>query len=463
MPSPPPHSFTEGSVWPAWGEDAWIELAFLRLAARDGFSVVHGPEYKGSRAFYKYCAYECHEDPLGGEYCDCRVVSAIEARTGKHRTAAVSLGHNHPPCEDSDERERLRQKAREGIQRIEVELCNAAMAELEKLFKRAGYRRGFEQEEDNEVRPHEEQQSVIRDLGIALGDALARKVERKASEAELLVEGYSQKERILDRSRPSQLCLPASDAAGPSQAKPQPASTPERPLTAPRRYGQYNNVPNFPSTSSKRGVEKAGKSSMEGPEACHHGSEPLIAECRGFHPSSNQSETFAREGSSEDRVERSPSLHGPDPPRLSDSTAARQTLCHSRRSSCSPSATTSSSTDPRRETTMTQPITVPAVAPPHVPPASPSLVEYLRGLDCTGAFDFSSLEPYFVKNGVRTPQQLETYARGHWSSLMRKLEQEGGLGAMEREMLGSCLEDRLGLGVKEEAKDTVGTLGGAAA
>ncbi|GAA5920208.1 hypothetical protein JCM1841_006650 [Sporobolomyces salmonicolor] len=387
MPSPPPHSFTEGSVWPAWGDDAWIELAFLRLAARDGFSVVHDPEYKGSGAFYKYCAYECHEDPLGGESCDCRVVSAIEARTGEQRTVAASLGHNHPPCEDSDERERLRQKAREGIQRIEVELCNAAMAELEKLFKRAGYRTGFEKEEENEVRPHEEQQSVIRDLGIALGDALARKVERRASAAEMLVEGYS---------------------------------------------------------------------------ACHNGSEPLIAECRGFHPSSNQSETFAREGSSEDRVERSPSLHGPDPPRLSDSTAARQTLCHSRRSSCS-SFATSSSTDPWFETTMTQPITVPAVAPPRVPPASPSLVEYLRGLDCTGAFDFSSLGPYFVMNGVRTPQQLETYARGHWSSLMRKLEQEGGLGAMEREMLGSCLEDRLGLGAKEEAKDTVGTLGGVAA
>ncbi|GAA5859053.1 hypothetical protein JCM1840_003728 [Sporobolomyces johnsonii] len=281
---------------------------------------------------------------------------------------------------------------------------------------------------------------------------------------------------------------------------------------------------NFPSTSSRHEVEKAGKSSLDSlkspsskrketdsramstgprkkvqqsstqrPAAArsstsseedhsdasavtppakatlpHKGSKPFTPKSGVSHPRRNQSETFnLDEGSGSgapahpDRVERSLSLHGPDPPRFNDSTVvadARQTPSRSHRSSRSPSSTSSSSDprssdpDPRLKTTMSQPTTtIPEATTSHVPSSPLTLLEYLRTLDGTGAFDFSSLEPYFIKNGVRTPLQLETYARGHWSSLMSRVEHESGLGAMEREVLGSCLEEKLG--VSEEDKE----------
>ncbi|GAA5859058.1 hypothetical protein JCM1840_003730 [Sporobolomyces johnsonii] len=350
MSSPPPQSFVKGSLWPSWGGYAWVELAFLRLAARDGFPVVSPMKYPAKLGRYVFpspCVYE-HKYTCA-EFCSCRIVTAFELGTRQLRTIEVNLKHSHPPCQDPDERERLREKAREGIQRLEVVLCDSARKELEFRWQLG---KSY----------HEEQQAVIRDLKIALGEVPAREVERKAREAGVLVAGYPKKS-LFDRSPPPQLHLPASDAPGPSQSKPQPASTRQPALTDPPRF--FNDVPKFPSTSDKHDVKKAGKSSLEGLK------------------------------------------------------------------------------------TMTQPTTVPEVTTSSLLSPSPlTLAEYLRTLDCTGAFDFSSLEPYFVKNGVRTPQQLETYARGHWSSLMSRVEHESGLGAMEREVLGSCLEEKLG--VEEE-------------
>ncbi|GAA5859056.1 hypothetical protein JCM1840_003729 [Sporobolomyces johnsonii] len=159
--------------------------------ARDGFPVVNHAEYKGGRSFHNPSVYECDDPPPSTECCTYRVVAAIEARTGELVTVEANLEHNHPPCEDPDERERLREKAREAIHSTEVELCNSATTELERLFRRAGFRTGFEEEEKGGVPAHEEQQSVIWDLKIALGEELAREVEDKARAAWMLVEGYA--------------------------------------------------------------------------------------------------------------------------------------------------------------------------------------------------------------------------------------------------------------------------------
>ncbi|GAA5882642.1 hypothetical protein JCM1840_002751 [Sporobolomyces johnsonii] len=187
MSAPPPQTLIEGSLWPVWGEDAWIELAFLRLAARDGFPVVGHSKYKGGREFRNPNVYECDDTPPSVKCCSCRVVAAIEARTGELVTVEANLEHNHSPCEDHEENERLKEKAREAIHQIGKELCKSATTELERLFKRAGFRKGFEEEEGVGVPPHEEQRSVISDLGIAVGEELASAVEDKVRKACMLI------------------------------------------------------------------------------------------------------------------------------------------------------------------------------------------------------------------------------------------------------------------------------------
>ncbi|GAA5864551.1 hypothetical protein JCM1840_000540 [Sporobolomyces johnsonii] len=217
MSAPPPQTLIEGSLWPVWGEDAWIELAFLRLAgpspfvsiyssrssllpslttAHDGFPVVGHSKYKGGRDFRNPSVYECDDPPPSAECCSYHVIAAIETHTGELVTVEANLEHNHSPCEDHEENERLKEKAREAIHQIEKELCKSATTELERLFKCAGFRTGFEEEEGVGVPPHEEQRSVISDLEITVGKELARAVEDKARKVWMLVEGYAMVSRF---------------------------------------------------------------------------------------------------------------------------------------------------------------------------------------------------------------------------------------------------------------------------
>ncbi|GAA5971511.1 hypothetical protein JCM11641_000620 [Rhodosporidiobolus odoratus] len=191
MSGPPsaPQSFQVGAPWPFEHCSDYAELHFQRLAKQSGFVACVWHERKQGLQFD---IFECkhHHDKKG--YCTFVVRIAHDQTRSLAYTAASTLQHNHNlPNPTTNQYKEAVKKAQEVIDDIEREIKEQAAKRFLEIKAGDSYRQGSEGEEHGVVMTRRSQQEhIVWDLKVALGDKEARGFEQKMREQKQLVDAY---------------------------------------------------------------------------------------------------------------------------------------------------------------------------------------------------------------------------------------------------------------------------------
>ncbi|KPV76097.1 uncharacterized protein RHOBADRAFT_53087 [Rhodotorula graminis WP1] len=164
-----------GSLWPESDPKTFLEIQFRTRALVEGFSLAWddtAPE--GVHTFY------CFETPTvdGVDSCPCAWTIAHDPKTGVYRTTSSSFTHAHPPVPvESKEHREIVKDQREFLVEAVADLEETATARFDQLRKLSSYRVGLEPLPGPS--PSVQQQVIVRDLAVAVGELRARGFELK--------------------------------------------------------------------------------------------------------------------------------------------------------------------------------------------------------------------------------------------------------------------------------------------
>ncbi|GAA5835800.1 hypothetical protein JCM9279_004650 [Rhodotorula babjevae] len=197
-----PQAPTVGPQFPDWDAKTFLEIKFRSLGFAQGFSVAWDDTApKGVHSFY------CAETPTveGFDSCPCAWTVACDAKTGTFHTTSADFKHAHPQQPtDSEERREIVQEQRAFLVEAVDDLEETATARFDQPRKLSSYRIGFESMPGPS---HSVQQQVIVwDLAVGVGQARARGFELKMRLEDRLVDDYPTTS-TLDAPHPLQAAL----------------------------------------------------------------------------------------------------------------------------------------------------------------------------------------------------------------------------------------------------------------
>ncbi|GAA5914125.1 hypothetical protein JCM8208_005150 [Rhodotorula glutinis] len=175
-----------GSGWPSWDPKTFLEVHFRSRALKEGFSVAWDDTApKGVHTFF------CNETPTidGVDSCPYAWTIACDPKTGDFHTTSAVFTHAHPPAPaDSDEREEVIKEHGEFLVEAIADLEETATARFDQLRKLSSYRIGLESlPGPSHAR---QQQIIVLELSIAVGQMRARRFELKMRLEDRLVDDY---------------------------------------------------------------------------------------------------------------------------------------------------------------------------------------------------------------------------------------------------------------------------------
>ncbi|BGP14118.1 hypothetical protein JCM10213_002416 [Rhodosporidiobolus nylandii] len=218
-PPPPPQSFVVGSPWPYPNAKVFVEHAFQSIAAREGFEAYYATARR--EGVFEH-TFDCgHQDKHGEFDCGLKVVVAVDSHRQLAFTAFANLTHSHPlPKSSSKDAKELKKAAAAVVEEAESEMKEAAAKRFRELKAGDSYRAGYAGEELSCVASRASQQEhLVWDLRVRLGEEKARVFEAEMKQKEMLAVDYPLvKSSTSTLDLPPPYFIPASPPALPPRA-----------------------------------------------------------------------------------------------------------------------------------------------------------------------------------------------------------------------------------------------------
>ncbi|GAA6037039.1 hypothetical protein JCM8097_005520 [Rhodosporidiobolus ruineniae] len=218
-PPPPPQSFLVGSSWPVSHTKDFVDYKFQKLAEKDGFTPCFWEETKGGDHHW---IFECDRQTGPDNWCSCVVrVTSFARRSGETLTTSANLSHNHAlPKPGSKKAVECQKDAQYIMQQLGNSLEKMTRTRFEELKKGDSFRSGFEAEEPLIIMARSTQQErLIWDLRLALGEQRARAFEEKMQDSK--ADRYPPQARPPSSSSSSSSSAPGSSSTSASSTSQQ--------------------------------------------------------------------------------------------------------------------------------------------------------------------------------------------------------------------------------------------------
>ncbi|GAA6001275.1 hypothetical protein JCM10207_007497 [Rhodosporidiobolus poonsookiae] len=216
-----PQVFVPGSLWPAEDTKEFVEYRFNQTAWDTGFD----PCWWTDKSTNPHeLVFECTgRHPRTDAYCTCVVRVRLSTPTREAMTTYASLTHNHLlPKPGSEAYRTNRREAKATLKDIAANLQEYARKRFRDLKNADSFRQGFDEDESPPFEPrHIQQQTMVWNLAISLGEKVARGFEGEMKKKALLATGYPEGSTF-DLPPPYYLPLPPAGNGFPQSA---PSST----------------------------------------------------------------------------------------------------------------------------------------------------------------------------------------------------------------------------------------------